>query len=171
VSSERIATNDDSCGSLCSYLEVACPESGVMSVLTGTYRSQLESVCNLEWLGATLCPVDALEPNDDPAEPPLVAVGQVDDLSLCRGEHEYYAIFANEPDRIEVTVRPDAEDVEVQLEVFGPGGELLEMAQGAGPEVRLSAAVGDAGAHRLSVRLLRGSVTSYSLEIQLPLDE
>ncbi len=171
LSSERIGTNDDACSTLCSFARLMCPDSGVFTVLDGPYRSELDATCNLAVEGATACLTDALEPNDNPRDPPLFAVGRADDLNLCRGEREYYTVFANEPDRIAVTMELSAQDAEVQLDLFDPMGQLIQSVQGSEPSVHLDAPVGEPGQHRLSLRLLRGTMTGYSLELALPLDE
>ena len=171
LSSERIGTNDDACNSLCSYTRMQCPDSGVFTTMDGAYRSEQDVVCNLEVEGATRCETDALEPNDDPREPPLFPVGSVGALQLCRGEREYYTVFANEPDRISITMDIVADDAEVQIEIFDPAGEPLESTQGAGPQISLDVPVGDAGQHRVSLRLLQGTMTQYRLTVALPLDE
>lgn len=170
LSSERAATNDDSCNSLCSYIRLQCPDSGVFTVLDGAYRSENEYTCTLETMGATQCATDEFEPNDDPREPPLFTVGQRDGLQLCRGEREYYHVFANEPDLIVLTMT-FSEDVEVQMDLFDIEGELIASEQGAGPELTLSSSVGEPGNHRLSLRVLQGTMTEYSLSLALPLDD
>lgn len=45
--SSAIASNDDSCGTLCSYATFTCPSSGVYNVLSGSYASGVATTPNL----------------------------------------------------------------------------------------------------------------------------
>ncbi len=163
----RIAGNDDACDSLCSRVVFTCPEDGVYTPLTAPFRSTREATCLAEATNSGGCPIDGLEPNDDPLAPVQIIEGTASELSVCRGEREYYRIFATEADVIDVELEFYAEGAAVRLSLFDSLDVLVAEVDGDSGEVRLLFPVEEAGPHRLRVQLIEGAQTAYDMTLTL----
>lgn len=164
---DRLAENDDACGNYCSQVTFECPESGVFSTLHGPFRTTQEYSCEPQATGAGHCPSDQMEPNHDPEQTPLLSVGRVEDLSVCRGEAEFYGVFATEVDTIDLSFNFEDESAEMHVQLFDPTGEVVAEGMGASPGVSLSYRVEEGGRFRVSARLVQGDQANYSVSLEL----
>jgi Cys-rich repeat protein len=92
-----------------------CPEGTLCDISSGTCRPEG-------------CPEDPLEPNDDPEEATPLDPGELEDLTLCAGDLDWFSIYLSRGDRLQVIVTTDFLNADHFLTtLFDPeAGEVLQ---------------------------------------------
>ncbi len=108
------------------------PEDGVYVLRVDTLGiEQTNAYTILAVRNVPACVEDASEPNNEPLDADVVDVPQgteveVNDLSVCTGDEDWYAILVEQPgNAIRATVVQDPTDPALEVAIYAPGGELV----------------------------------------------
>lgn len=113
------------------------------------------------------CPRDRFEPNQTPADAPLLPTGWTTRLLLCPGEADHFAVRTGAPRNVRVTAFYASADEPLLLERVGSQGGTLEIARDEGARAVLDAVLPTAGTHLFRITP-SVAPTFYDLEIELP---
>lgn len=110
------------------------------------------------------CANDLLEDNDALDGAPRLPPGEYDDLVVCPGDDDYYAVYLRAGESIGATIQFTNADGDLDLMLFDPSGAMVAESRGTGDDETVSHDATTEGEHVVRVYGASASVsTTYRL--------